>query len=80
MTNTEDPRDATRDAGMVTPAYGSAEANLPSMTDEELEMLVAGVVAELVNRGNDHDTAVEIVQDAAHAGAEGSRTFDALSD
>lgn len=58
--------------------YEKAHAQLRKLSDEELSALVGAIVGERVNRGDDHETALETVQDAAHGGVEGSRLFDTV--
>lgn len=60
--------------------YEKAHAQLTKMSDEELCAFVGAVVAEFVIRGNDHETALETVQDAAHGGYTGSKAFDQMED
>ena len=80
MNASQDPRDVQRDDDELSQEYHWAEEHVSELSDVELCMLVGAVVGELVNRGNDHETAVEIVHDAAHEGAEGSRVFDMMAD
>ena len=58
--------------------YKQAEEHLPNMTDFDLAGLAGALVGELVNRGNDTDTALQTVIDAAKGGADGSRIFDQM--
>lgn len=60
--------------------YEQADRLLPKLSEDELAALVGAITAEFVNRGNDHETALEAVQDAAHGGIEGSRLFDQMED
>lgn len=58
--------------------YDDACHTLPHLTETELRALVGAIVAELVNRGNDTQTALDAVIKAARGGAEGSRAFDRM--
>lgn len=60
--------------------YINAEATLSRMTDYDLCGMVGAIVAEFVNRGNDHETAIENVAVAASAGEQASRAFDMMVD
>lgn len=79
MPTADDPRDGTR-AIPQSEEYEFAEEHLPNLTEFELNMLAGALVAEWVNRGNDHDTALANVVEAATAGQAGSRVFDAMAD
>ena len=52
--------------------------HLPNLAEDELPMLAAGVVAEMVNRGLDHETATRLMHEALDQGIEASRTFDRM--
>lgn len=58
--------------------YKKVEGKLPELTDFDLGGLAGALVAELVNRGNDTETALQSIVEAARAGAEGSRIFDQM--
>lgn len=79
MPSSDDPRDGSRETA-PSEEYQFAEEHLPNLTEFELNMLAGALVAEWVNRGNDHDTALENVIEAATAGQAGSRIFDAMAD
>lgn len=61
-----------------SPQYKEAEKLIPQMTDFDLSGLAGALVAELVNRGNDTDSALEAIVLAAQGGADGSRAFDQM--
>lgn len=56
--------------------FHDVDQSLPDLKDVELRALVGAVVAEFVNRGNDTETALNWVLEAARGGAEGSQDFD----
>lgn len=58
--------------------FEKVDRRLPKLTDLELSGVIGAVVGELVNRGNDHETAVDLVISAAEGGAEGSKLFDQM--
>lgn len=67
-----------RDQQPFSDEYEATEERLANLRDDELCGLAGALVAEFVNRGNDTDTALEQVIDAAKAGAVGSQIFDAM--
>lgn len=65
---------------VLSEAYEDVETRLERLTPFELAGVVGAVVAEFVNRGNDTETALQLVLDAARSGADGSRVFDMMAD
>lgn len=63
---------------MFSEEYKKVEASIPELTDFDIGGIAGALVAELVNRGNDTDTALQTIIDAARGGAEGSRAFDQM--
>jgi hypothetical protein len=84
----QDPREAmqelyarsAREDNEFSSYYQSMEGLLPLLSEFELGGLVGAIIAEYVNRGNDHDTALDNVVKAAEGGVEGSQIFDRMQD
>lgn len=73
-----DDSQAYPETNVDSPQLSQALEHLPELDEQELGMLAAGIVAELVNRGNDHETVELVLRDSINAGLEASRTFDQM--
>lgn len=70
-----EPQDPTFNLGEE---YQQIDSRLGSLSEFELSALAGALVAERVNRGDDHRTALDSIVSAARAGAVGSQMFDQM--
>jgi hypothetical protein len=74
-----DPYQHAKDQ-LFSDAYDRVEASVSDLTEVELYGLAGALVAELVNRGFDTETALQNIVTAVEGGAIGSRVFDQMTD